>query len=760
MRKIIATLLFGAFMITAATSCITDEKQNGKSPVETGGDTQLLLRLKTPGNFSVPRTRMTTAQENAIENIYVLVFDDDNELVAIKQGGNIENSTTPPEENYSGQSTFTITLPASRADDRSKLVVLANAGEIIGETIGTDFTDYSGPTRYADVVAAIVEHEFSFGNFSSDHTNPTIPMWGETGHIVISPINSNLTVTLTRALARIDVGVGALPVNVDGVWQWNGRDGQGRQIPFKLTDVYVARPNYKYSVIPNITMLSSDKPTVPEGAVYPNFSTHELSNNDNDQNYYYSLPSLYVPEADVFITQDGTLRDNNHENRMAVVVGGYYDANGNGDFTDDGPECYYRIDFAKNGSLMNVLRNHLYQFNISRISGRGHSTVEEAYRANDLNMMVNILDWDADDIPSHLVGRAFTVTVNQVEDGWALANYHPAALSETPVTALATANPGYMFTGWTAEHLTLSEIQAMANPMTFIMPGNDVELTPVFTIAQYYMVVTETPSPEGVGVATATPGQNVLAGEQVMLNTTETDQADYSFSGWEVDAPAAGGAITVPATNPASFTMPASHVTANAVFTRKLHRVILDTTLGITIGAANNGGTNAILDGVYSGETVSFTATADQSHVFNGWNVSPAQGVEMDLSGVDLNANLLTFAMPKGEVSLNRIARKMGTTKQNVKQLVNAMEKKEYVSVTASKTDNRARNVEITPKGQEAFAESFDRGMTFFAELFHDFSEEELEVFWGMLKKLFRFDGEMQDGFEESADFEGSADID
>ncbi len=130
------------------------------------------------------------------------------------------------------------------------------------------------------------------------------------------------------------------------------------------------------------------------------------------------------------------------------------------------------------------------------------------------------------------------------------------------------------------------------------------------------------------------------------------------------------------------------------------------------------------------------------------------------LTSRQLMALISIAHLPKGEVSLNRIARKMGTTKQNVKQLVNAMEKKEYVSVTASKTDNRARNVEITPKGQEAFAESFDRGMTFFAELFHDFSEEELEVFWGMLKKLFRFDGEMQDGFEESADFEGSADID
>ena len=110
--------------------------------------------------------------------------------------------------------------------------------------------------------------------------------------------------------------------------------------------------------------------------------------------------------------------------------------------------------------------------------------------------------------------------------------------------------------------------------------------------------------------------------------------------------------------------------------------------------------------------------------------------------------------LPKGETSLNGIAKKMGTTKQNVRQLVSAMEKKGYVSVVPSVIDKRAYSVEMTDEGQKVFVDCYMRGMAFFENLFHGFSVDELENFWSMLKKLYRFDGEEQDGFEEPADFQ------
>src|SRR6478736_6047773 len=64
--------------------------------------------------------------------------------------------------------------------------------------------------------------------------------------------------------------------------------------------------------------------------------------------------------------------------------------------------------------------------------------------------------------------------------------------------------------------------------------------------------------------------------------------------------------------------------------------------------------------------------------------------------------------LPEDETTLNNIARKLGTTKQSVKQLITIME-----------------------------------------ELFKKFSTEELEIMWKLLKKLYSFDGEEHDGFEE-----------
>ena len=110
--------------------------------------------------------------------------------------------------------------------------------------------------------------------------------------------------------------------------------------------------------------------------------------------------------------------------------------------------------------------------------------------------------------------------------------------------------------------------------------------------------------------------------------------------------------------------------------------------------------------------------------------------------------------LPKGGASLNRIAKKMGTTKQNVRQLVSAMEKKGYVSIVPSTTDKRAYSIEMTEVGQKVFVDSYMCGMAWFAKLFHEFSEDELEIFWSMLKKLYCFDGEEQDGFEEPGNFQ------
>ena len=46
--------------------------------------------------------------------------------------------------------------------------------------------------------------------------------------------------------------------------------------------------------------------------------------------------------------------------------------------------------------------------------------------------------------------------------------------------------------------------------------------------------------------------------------------------------------------------------------------------------------------------------------------------------------------------------------------------------------------------------ESNEKMIFFLAAIFNDFTSEEMETLWSLFKKLYRFDGEGQDGFEEN----------
>jgi len=122
-------------------------------------------------------------------------------------------------------------------------------------------------------------------------------------------------------------------------------------------------------------------------------------------------------------------------------------------------------------------------------------------------------------------------------------------------------------------------------------------------------------------------------------------------------------------------------------------------------------------------------------------------------TGRQMMAMIAIIHLPEGEASLNAIARKLGTTKQSTKQLITLIEKNGYVTTIPSQRDRRAVNVVITPAANQALLEDNEAGIHFFEDLFHEFSQAEMETLWNLLKKLYRFDGEEQDSFEEEAEY-------
>ncbi|MFS0782939.1 MarR family winged helix-turn-helix transcriptional regulator [Bacillus sp. 1P06AnD] len=116
--------------------------------------------------------------------------------------------------------------------------------------------------------------------------------------------------------------------------------------------------------------------------------------------------------------------------------------------------------------------------------------------------------------------------------------------------------------------------------------------------------------------------------------------------------------------------------------------------------------------------------------------------------------------LPEDETTLNNIARKLGTTKQSTKQLITIIEKKGYVHIVPSRKDKRAINVKITNNGKKVLLVVAEKGIFLLEDLFKKFSTEELETMWELLKKLYSFDDEVHDGFEEEGNLNMDEDTD
>ena len=112
---------------------------------------------------------------------------------------------------------------------------------------------------------------------------------------------------------------------------------------------------------------------------------------------------------------------------------------------------------------------------------------------------------------------------------------------------------------------------------------------------------------------------------------------------------------------------------------------------------------------------------------------------------------------PDGKATVNHLARSMCTTKQSAKQIVDVMERKGYLSVAPSEQDKRAVNVSVTPEGQNAFRICSERTDEFLADIFNDFTAEDLEALYMLLRKLYRFDGAEKESCDDHKSYDASA---
>ncbi|MBD3591307.1 DUF1566 domain-containing protein [Bacteroides sp. GM023] len=275
---------------------------------------------------------------------------------------------------------FTATLLQSMgADDNYKLVILANLPDY-----GFLYGMYG--MTYDEVQQACLSKE-STSPLVFDDTHP-FPMFGVVNGGVSVQVQKNTLYTnteLIRAVARVDLGIGTKNTNPNGTVSWTNT-GSGKQ-PFVMTEVQVWKAGKRYAYMPAVgnyhwnsvttgsvtsNQIAIDSPSAATGG-----TTTMTYGDSYITNKTYCLGQIYLPEADLLW---GSVFDSDHTNRLAIIVGGYY--NGSADLS------YYRVDFTNDdsGGKMNILRNHVYQFTIKKVEAAGYGTAELAYNSKPKNL--------------------------------------------------------------------------------------------------------------------------------------------------------------------------------------------------------------------------------------------------------------------------------------------------------------------------------------------------------------------------------------
>ncbi|MCL2111992.1 MAG: MarR family transcriptional regulator [Clostridiales bacterium] len=86
--------------------------------------------------------------------------------------------------------------------------------------------------------------------------------------------------------------------------------------------------------------------------------------------------------------------------------------------------------------------------------------------------------------------------------------------------------------------------------------------------------------------------------------------------------------------------------------------------------------------------------------------------------------------------SIKEIANFTGTSRQNVKKMIEHLEDKKYVNVIKSETDARALNISLTKKTYDYFNAYEDKGAEAVNTLFSDITNDELTYTGRTLEKL------------------------
>lgn len=269
-------------------------------------------------------------------------------------------------ENGPGSGNYTATLMQSISDaDKYKIVILANIPDGYGA-----FFRMVGKS-YAEVQEAclsqIYEGESVVPTFDGTHPFPMFGIPSDGTPIIIGEDTALGSVSLVRAVARVDIGIGTK--QADDTWKKGS-------VPFNMTQIQIWNAGKQYAYLPIADNFNSTNGelTIEKPSPVGNNGTKVYKGASTITDKTYCSGKIYLPEADLLWANEGKVYDVNHTNRLAIIVGGIYNGSGK--------ETFYRVDFTyDDGSQnkMDILRNHVYQFTIKSVKAAGYDNAQLAY---------------------------------------------------------------------------------------------------------------------------------------------------------------------------------------------------------------------------------------------------------------------------------------------------------------------------------------------------------------------------------------------
>ena len=357
-----------------------------------GKDGEITLILRAPAmDVDNNMRQMSAHQESAVKSLKILVFK-------TKDAG---ATLSDQEEKYAYEAKISSVTPQDggkyykvvarlKGDDNTtpyRLVLIANHS--------FDADALAEGMSKAEVFAASGLKKAFTEKWDTNDAAATIPMWGESDAKVITEGvtfsdcfdqtgEGKTKIHLIRSLARVDVGIS---FNADAASE---ETTPTTDVPLTLESVRVYRyatsflvPGTQTNTYYSDNGVRKPKPVLPDGVAMADDTKCLSFTAINDRT---SVRDIYIPER---------LKGSDKSDRPCLVIGGKY--NGAAKAT------YYRLDFIKTpkeghpkdtAEALDILRNHRYRFNITKVSGPGYDTPEEALSGEPVNIYFDVVVWD------------------------------------------------------------------------------------------------------------------------------------------------------------------------------------------------------------------------------------------------------------------------------------------------------------------------------------------------------------------------------